>query len=136
MDETWYMKVEAIVFDKIKKKSEPVLKPVYPNIIFTTSEVTEKPSQFPCVEIRELPGVEKGNTLVNDEVSAYLSTFQVNVYSEISKQVARDVMAEIALHFKRDIAFSMVAMPTYTKFDGIHRYTARFRRMLGGGDKL
>ena len=136
MDETWYMNVEAIVYDKIKKKAKPVLETAYPTITFTSEEVLEVPSKFPCVEIRELQGVEQGMTLMNDDVTGYLSTFQVNVYSEKSKQIARDVMGEIALHFKHDCNFYMVAMPIHVNFDGIHRYTARFRRMIGGGDKL
>ena len=135
MDDFWYMKVESIVFDRIKKKSKEYLSK-YPDIVFTSEEVTQTPTKFPCVEIRELQGVEHGHTLDNKYVSGYLSTFQVNVYSEKSKQIARDVMEEIISHFKKDLSFSIVAMPIHENYGEIHRYVARVRRMIGGGDKL
>ena len=135
MDDFWYMKVESIVFDRIKKKSKDYLSK-YPDLIFTSEEVTQTPTKFPCVEIRELQGVEQGITLDNEYVSGYLSTFQINVYDNKSKQIARDVMEEVISHFKKDLHFSIVTMPIHTNNGDIHRYIARVRRMIGGGDKL
>ena len=136
MDELWYMYVKKRVFDKIKKKSMPYLEEKYTDVNFTSQAVTETPSKFPCIEITELPGVESGNTLANDEVSGYLATFQVNVYSEKGESVAWDVMGEIISHFKKDLSFTLVAMPVSTKIGNITRYSARCRRMIGAGDTI
>jgi len=135
MDEFWYMKVESIVFDRIKKKSAEYLSK-YKDINFTSEEVSQAPSKFPCVEIRELEGLEQGQTLEGDTVCGYRSTFQVNVYSEKSKQIARDVMEEVISHFKKDLLFELVAIPIHANIGGIHRYSARCRRVIGAGDKL
>lgn len=135
MDDFWYMKVESIVFDRIKKKSAEYLSK-YKDINFTSEELVKAPSKFPCVEIRELEGSERGQTLEGDAVCGYLSTFQVNVYSEKSKQVARDVMEEIISHFKKDLCFDLVAMPIHANIGDLHRYSARCRRIIGAGDKL
>jgi hypothetical protein len=137
-DDLWYMNIESQVFDTIKKKSTPYLLEKYPDINFTSSAVTERPPSFPCVEITELQGMERGQTLENDVVPAYMATFQVNVYSEAQqgKAVARDVMGEIVVHFKKDLRFNITGMPVYTNFNGIHRYSARFRRMIGSCDTI
>ena len=135
MDEFWYMYVKQKVFDKIKKKSMPYLSK-YEGIYFTDQAVVRKPPSFPCVEITELPGVEAGMTLENEDVAGYLATFQVKVYSEKSEDVARDVMSEIANHFKKDLHFSMTAMPITTQNGDNWVGVIRFRRMIGGGDKL
>ena len=136
MDDFWYMYVKKRVFDKIKKTSMPYLESKYADVNFTSQAITETPSKFPCVEITELPGAEQGMTLENDEVAGYLATFQVNVYSEKGDSVAWDVMSEIITHFKKDLRFTLVAMPISSKIGGITRYTARCRRMVAGGDKI
>jgi len=135
MDDFWYMKVENIVFDRIKKKSSEYLSK-YKDINFTSEEIVQIPTKFPCVEIRELEGIERGQTLEGDAVCGYLSTFQVNVYSEKSKQIARDVMEEVISHFKKDLHFDLVAMPVHSNIGDLHRYTARCRRIIGAGDKI
>lgn len=135
MDDFWYMKVENIVFDRIKKKSSEYLSK-YKDINFTSEEVVQIPTKFPCVEIRELEGIERGQTLEGDAVCGYLSTFQVNVYSEKSKQIARDVMEEVISHFKKDLHFDLVAMPVHSNIGDLHRYSARCRRVIGAGDKI
>lgn len=136
MDELWYMYVKKRVFDKIKKASKPYIEEKYPNAKFTSQAVTETPSQFPCIEIIELPGVEVGNTLDNGEVSGYRATFQINVYSEKSENISWDVMSEILSHFKKDLHFSIVATPISANIDGIWRFTARCRRTIGAGDTI
>jgi len=135
MDDFWYMKVENIVFDRIKKKSSEYLSK-YKDINFTSEEIVQIPTKFPCVEIRELEGIERGQTLEGDAVCGYLSTFQVNVYSEKSKQIARDVMEEVISHFKKDLHFDLVAMPVHSNIGDLHRYSARCRRVIGAGDKI
>ena len=134
MDELWFMNIESIVFDKIKKKSMPYLQK-YKDINFVSQETLQKPAKFPCVEIRELEGTEQGQTLDNTIIPAYLSTFQVNVYAE-KKQIARDVISEIVIHFKKDLQFNIVAMPIHAYNGDIHRYSARFRRVIGSNDKI
>ena len=135
MDDFWYMKVESIVFDRIKKKSSEYLKK-YKGVKFTSEQTTKTPVSFPCVEIREIDGVEVGNTLEGDAVCGYRSTFQVTVYDNTSKQVVRDVMEEVVSHFKKDLLFELVAMPIHSKQGDIHVCIARCRRVIGAGDKL
>lgn len=134
-DELWFSRVESIVFHTIVSETE-YLKSEYPDLNYTDSAVTEAPAKFPCVEITELQGIERGQTLFNDEIPAYLSTFQINVYDNTSKAIARDVMAEIISHFKQDLQFNIVAMPIYAQNGNIRRYSARCRRMIGAGDSF
>lgn len=134
-NELWYMKVESIIFDKIKKKSSEYLKK-YKDITFTSDEVIQAPTKFPCVEIREIGGEEVGQTFEGDAVCGYRSTFQVTVYHNSSKQIARDVMEEIVSHFKQDLKFDLVAMPIHSYNGQIHTYIARCRRVIGAGDKI
>lgn len=135
MDSLWFMNVESVVFDRVKKASKDYLSK-YSDLTFTSQEMSLTNPKFPCVEIRELEGIEAANTLDNRDVAAYMSTFQVNVYSESSKSIARDVMSEIMRCFKEELQFNLVAMPVHANVGDVHRYSARCRRMIGAGDGL
>lgn len=135
-DEYWFSRLESVIFDLIKKKSMPYLKK-YSDINFVSEPMSETPAKFPCVEITELPGIERGRTFDETTVNGILETIQVNVYSEKSKSIANDVMSEIVYQMKQaPLSFEVTAMPTHAKNGNIHRYSARFRRLVMGGDTL
>lgn len=136
IDELWFLRIESIVIEKIKDSVTPILQPKFENLYFVDTEVLETPPGFPCIEIRELEGVERGQTIMNDEIPAYMSTFQINVYVDTEKSDAREIVSEVINQFKKELAFNIIAMPIYSKNGNIHRYTARCRRMIGAGDSI
>lgn len=134
-DELWFTRIESEVFNAIMTEYNSNLKPIYGDAYFTDTAVTETPPNFPCIEIRELEGVERGHTIKGDEISAYMSTFQVNVYAE-NKADSRALVGEIISLFKKELQFSIVGMPVCANIDGIFRYSSRCRRMIGAGDSI
>lgn len=131
----WTDNIESMVFTRVKTKGNKELKTKYPNLHYTTDNVTIGEPQFPTCYIQELPGTERGRSLDGKNVNGILITFQIDVSDNESKRNAKDVMVNAIDTFKQ-MRFEIIAFPTYRKEDGIWVGTARVRRTIGALDIL
>lgn len=131
----WISDIEIAVFSRIKAKGSP-LKKKYPNIFFTAeNETDETVAVFPTVYVQEIPGTEQGRSLDGSEITAYLSTFQINIAHNGTKAEIREIM-DNCLETMKSMRFEVTGTPIYTKEGGVWNSVARFRRSIGGNDTL
>lgn len=131
MDGAWFSKIESRIFTIVKNR----MRGEFPNLKFTTSKENVEKAKFPMLYLCELEQVETGNDLHNVDVNAILSTIQIQVFSKTAVE-NKSIMTEAVLQMKK-LAFNVVAMPIYTSENDktIFLSVARFRRVIGGGDR-
>lgn len=103
-------------------------------ISYSTEIVTEEPS-FPHVYVHQIDTIESDAVLEGNEIINALVSFQIEVTSNRSKVDSRDIAYAIITQMKR-LCFETTLMPLYTKTDGIHGFTMRFRRYVSPDDTL
>lgn len=128
------LNTENIVFTRIKATFSEKLKTKYTNLYFTTSDKVQSTPKFPTIYVHELPSLEKGNDLENNEIAGKLSVFQIEVFDNKSQTNASEVMAEV-VRIMKSMGFSINEMP-YSDNTDVYRKIARFRRIIGNGDIL
>ena len=131
----WTDYIESMVFTRVKTKGNSALKTKYPNLNYTTDNVTVGEPKFPTCYIQELAGAERGSSLDGTEVNGILCSFQIDVSDNSSKQNAKAVMVNAIDTFKQ-MRFEIIAFPIYRNEDGIWVGTARVRRIIGASDTL
>lgn len=131
MDEAWFSKIESRVFTILKNR----MRGKYPDVFFTTANEKVTESKFPTLYLRELEQMETGNDLHNVDVNAILSTIQIQVFSKTAAE-NKSIMTEAVLQMKK-LSFNVTAMPIYTSENDktVFLSVARFRRVIGGGDR-
>ena len=131
----WTMDLESTIFSIVKAKARSKLMGKYPNINFTSVEKNTKAAEFPYVYIHLLPMVEQGHDLEGSTINAVLATVQVDVKTNVSQSDAKNVVYEV-LNVLKEMRFSIIAMPEFTKDGDIYKSVMRGRRMIGSGDTL
>lgn len=127
--------IETRVLSRIKNKFPKKLKDTFPNINFTNDDRLPDNPSFPTVYVHELLSVEKGNDLDNVTINAVLSTFQIEVYDNVSSENAKIVMNYVCETMK-SMGFTIISMPEFRNNQSYYRRVARFKRMIGSGDTL
>lgn len=142
----WTMEIPTIVFSHIVSDFSEDLKTKYGmkkmtvNGIttwrnFSTSQVSETPPIFPYITVIELPGQERGQDLEGSSINAAVFTFQVDCFDNSSESRAKGCMAEI-IRIMKTMRFQIPTMASFDSKPQEYRMTARFSRIIGGGDKL
>lgn len=131
----WTDSIESMVFTRVKTKGNKELKTKYPNLHYTSDNVTVGEPKFPTCYIQELPGAERGRSIDGQSVNGILCTFQIDVSDNDKKANAKKVMMNAIDTFK-EMRFEIIAFPTYRKEDGVWVGTARVRRIIGALDIL
>lgn len=133
----WTDSIESTVFSRVKNEGTTALRKSFPAIFYTADNESDDEPTFPTVYLQELPGLESGNTLDGKEISAVLSTFQVDISDNRrnGKEVVKQVMSQ-TMKTMKGMRFEVTAMPTYRRENGVWIGTARFRRMIGALDIL
>jgi hypothetical protein len=96
---------------------------------------SDTPAVFPFVYVKTLPGSEQGIDMQGVSVNAGMFSFQIDVYSNKTQTEARSVMSEVR-RIMKEMGFECNQMPSFENTKDVHRMTARFRRLIGAGDKL
>ena len=132
MNEAWFAKIESRLFTIIKKRMKNSVK--FRDVFFTTENENVMPSNFPALYFHELEQFEQGRDLDNVDVNAVLSTIQIQVFSKTAAE-NKEIMTAAVLQMKR-LRYNVIAMPiyTWTKDRTVRLSSARFQRMIGGGD--
>lgn len=131
----WTGDIESAVFTRVKTAGNKAFKTKYRNIFYTTENETDNEAVFPTVYLQELTGSERGRDLEGIEVHAMLSSFQIDVSDNDTKQRCKEVM-ENALSTMKSLKYEIIGMPIYRKSNGVWLGTARCRRVISKNDIL
>lgn len=133
----WDMMIPLMVFTRIKQNFSQTIKDKY-NMTdknFSTVGSSDTPAVFPFVYVQTLPGTEQAVDMQGISVNAVTFAFQIDVYSNKTQTDARKVMSEVR-RIMKSMGFECNQMPSFENTKDVHRMTARFRRVIGGADKL
>ena len=134
----WVIYKQKQIFTLLKNEFSNAIKEKY-NMTsnnFTNLDATDTSAVFPKVKFKTLPGAEQGRTF-EPGVNAALFTFQVDVTDNQTLPTrAEEVMEEVA-RILSGLGFEMSAIPNFeSNVDGVHRMTARFRRLIGANEPI
>ncbi len=128
----WYDQLETTFYNKVARYIE---KENGEAVFCTTDEVNVSETEFPTVWIHELDGIERGQDLTNQTINAVMYAMQIDVYAKTkaeAKKLMRYAVAEM-----KTLLFNVSAMPrVFQDNPDIFHAVGRFRRMIGGGDKI
>lgn len=127
--------IESRVYTRLKKQVSNTFLTKYPNYTITTSDKRPSTMKYPYVYIHELSGVERGNTLEGNYLSALSVSIQVEVYSDTSQVATSDTMKEI-VRIMKSMRFNISMFPENQNTDSLYRKIARFERVIGDGDTI
>lgn len=134
VENEWAFDLETSFFSVIKAKLNEKLKTKYPNIYFTTTDSPkDAENHYPTVYVHELPGLEKGRTTEQQEISGIEYGMQIEVTTNKSQKEARTVMKEVASIFK-SMGFEINNFPEFSNKDSVYRNVMRVKRVLGNED--
>lgn len=130
MDSLWFSKIFNLVYTKVKKQ---MIANLNCNLNFTSGGVNDTPSKFPTVYIAELPGVEIGRDINNQDINAIEENIRIFVYSNKGQTECKKIMMEAVLQMKA-LRFNITAMPLFSQNGNIVNGVATFNRVVGRGD--
>ena len=82
----WVIDLESKVLSLVKGKTYNKLKKRYPQIMYTTSSISnDSQRNFPCVYVHELGGSEANSDLERTRINTIVAGFQIEVYSNTSQ---------------------------------------------------
>lgn len=132
----WTSNIGSKVFTVIKAKATTKLQSKYPDINFTTSDRVPSDPKFPTVYVKRMQGDERGQDLEGTSVNAILSSFQIEVTSNISDTDAQEV-ADVVADIMKSMRYQMMGEPiAENTSSNTHRNVARYQRIVGFGDTL
>lgn len=113
-----------------------MLQTEYPKAYFTTTIRTPSKPKFPTVVFRKLTSPEAGSDLRGGTVNAITYNIQVDVITNDEQLTADDLTYSVVDCMKR-LRFQVVG-DVYTDESNPDEYRsiARFRRIIGRGDRL
>lgn len=127
--------IENIVLTRIQNEFKDSLKTKYPNLNFTSSEVSKGKPKFPTIYVHMLPSPEVGQDLEGSSINGIFANLQVDVSDNISKQRTKEVMAEV-VRIMKTMRFSINQMP-YSEYRNDTYYSViRVRRTIGAGETI
>lgn len=129
------------VWNKVNKRLQQKLKTdsdaPYPKLALTSKDVSDEPPSFPCLFVNSLGEPTEGSDFQNNQ--CYItSTIELQSYSaespDGSQTEARQIMDKAGDEML-SMGYQLIAGP-YQDNKGYFRTIARFRRLVGSGDKL
>lgn len=122
---------------RLQKKLKLETNAPYPKLYLTTSDISKAPPTFPCLFINSLGEPTAGSDFQNNQ--CYItSTIELQSYSAESysgSQVEAQKIMDAAGDVMLSMGYQLIAGP-YQSNNGYFRTIARFRRLVGSGDKL
>ena len=135
----WYANIGNTIYSYVKYVMENQKgwsqKKLYctPDLGLTAVDEDGTPKNFPTLYIHELPSVEKGNDLTNETVNAVLSSVEIKGYTK-EKNDGLELISDAAECMKA-LKFNITGIPLVEQTGDYYTSVARFRRMVGSGDK-
>lgn len=136
MGVTWAMDVQNSIYTQVKKAIQEE-KPKLANSNFSTVGSSDTPAVFPFIYFHQISAMEQGRDLSGTSINAGLFTFQIDVTGNgVDGRTEATEIMKIATNKMKEKGFEMVSFPIYEDSNGLHRCTARYRRLIGEGDKI
>lgn len=134
----WIMDKPTQIFTILKNEFSSAIKAKYNMTTknFTDVAVTTTQAVFPKVYFKTLPGAEQGKTF-DGGINAALFAFQIDVTDNSTlPTTAKEIMTEVT-RVMNSLGFEVTVMPNFEdNVDGVHRMTARFRRLIGANEPI
>lgn len=131
----WSNDLLSIIFTKVKVQATAKLKDRYPNIYFTTSTRVQTNPKFPTVLMQELSGPEERD-LEGTQTNGVTMSIQVDVTDNATQNTA-NIVADVVYDIMKSMRFETVGKPIADDSDAsVYRNIARYRRPIGGNDRL
>ena len=134
----WVMDKPTQIFTILKNEFSSAIKSKYKMSTqnFTDVATTTTSAIFPKVFFQSLSGGEQGKTF-DGGINAAMFTFQVDVTDNSTlSTTTKEVMTEV-MRIMNGLGFEVTAMPNFeNNVDGVHRMTARFRRLIGANEPI
>ena len=131
MNETWFAEIEDKVFTFVQYE----MKKKHPELNCTTVVANDTPSTFPTLYIHELSPAEMGNDLDNTTINAVLSTMEIQVWTNTKETDCKKIISD-AIAVMKQLRYSVSMFQNVTTLSNTQMGIARFRRVVGQGDKL
>ena len=134
----WAIDKPTQIFTILKNEFSAAIKAKYnmTNQNFTDVATTTTSAIFPKVYFQSLTGAEQGRTFDNG-INAVLFTFQVDVTDNSTlTTTTKEIMTEV-MRIMVGLGFEVTAIPNFeNNVNGVHRMTARFRRLIGANEPI
>ena len=134
----WVIDKPTQIFTILKNEFSAAIKAKY-NMTsqnFTDVAITTTSPVFPKVFFQNLAGGEQGRTF-DGGINAVLFTFQIDVTDNNTlPTTTKEIMTEV-MRIMIGLGFEVSAIPNFeNNVDGVHRMTARFRRLIGANEPI
>ena len=136
ISDTWYSEIESTIFTLLQYVLVERIGAPYPTLNCTTSsqnESLENVDDFPALYVHLLPPVEIGNDLLNEDIVALMTTFELQVFSDESEDECRKIMNACIKEMKK-LHFNIPMFPDPQTVDKKYFAIARFSRIVASGD--
>ena len=127
----WWSEIEDKVFTYIKT----YMVEDYPSLKCTTKGDNVAETEMPTLYLHELTPIETGQDLDNTTINAVISTIEIVVYTNTSETKCREMISK-AISLMKALRFNVTAFPDVITQNNVAIAIARFRRVIGNGDKL
>lgn len=131
----WITEIENKISQYITNNFSEEIKAEFPSLEFVTDEEKLGTASFPVVYMHLLPMAEVGADLEGKTINAVKTTYEVQVFSQTSKDVSNIIMWHILALMKKK-SFTISSMPNTIKDQGLYRSIARMTRVIGSGDTI
>lgn len=135
----WYANIGNTIYSYVKHVMTNVKgwgqKKLYctPDLGLTAVDEDGTPKNFPTLYIHELTPVEKGNDLTNETVNAVMCSIELIAYAK-TKDECLELISD-ATECMKALRFNATMIPLTELTGDYFTSIARFRRMVGSGDK-
>lgn len=128
--------IENMVLSKLIDKIPSAIKTKYPNLNFTTSDISNTNPSFPNVYVHLMDFPQIGQSLDNKVFGGGTAVFQIEVEDNKSQSNARKVMNAVIDILNGQCGFEVMYGPTNINKDTTYRQVARLQRVVMSNEKL
>lgn len=128
--------IENMVLSRLIAKMPSSIKTKYPDLNFTTSDISNMDPKFPNVYVHLMDFPQIGQTIDNKVFGGGTSTFQIEVEDNSSQSNARKVMNAVIDILNGQFGFEVIYGPVNMNTNVTFRQVARLRRIVMENEKL
>lgn len=136
----WEYDIESTIYTAVKG----MLSKAYSDINFTVGQLSAEPSTFPTIAISEVSQVNYTDLIQKDvvgvdeiiQVDVYSKSYKIGMTTYAKHTAARKLMENVGEIMMENYGFMAMGDSQTFEYTDYTRFVKRFRRMVGGEDKL
>lgn len=128
--------VENIVLSRIMAKMPSAIKTKFPNLSYTTSDITKTEPSFPNIYVHLMDFSQLGQTIDNKKFNGGEAFFQIEVVDNTSQVNVRKVMNAVIDIVNGSMGFDLTYGPQFINTADNYRQVVRFKRIVMENEKL